>query len=211
MDGLTPAREALAKLQQARVPGAPVVDSRGTFLGTVDGTRLAKAADGDPAVPVASALDATVSSVSTSASLDVGLEALVQTGDGWVTVTDGSRHVVGIMSTGELVLGYRRVLDTNLARMSTLSGHTVAVEETIGARSVLAEQQVRAMSLPPGTVIVTVSHHNELVFATGSTALEVGDVVSALTNPDNADGLRALLRGPEESRPSAVRVRDGLI
>ncbi|MGC8499078.1 MAG: hypothetical protein ACP5OV_06245, partial [Acidimicrobiales bacterium] len=47
-------------------------------------------------------------------------------------------------------------------------------------------------------VVITVQHDNELLFATGTTVLAQGDVVSALASPHSVDTLRQLLRGSPE-------------
>ena len=80
------------------MPGAPVVDDRGSYVGTVEAERLEEVAAAGLGASLGGAMDTTTATVAASASLDVGLEALVQAGGGWVTVTGGDRHVVGILS-----------------------------------------------------------------------------------------------------------------
>jgi chloride channel protein, CIC family len=107
------AAAALAALREAHVPGAPVVDERGTFLGTVSLDALADVADTAGAGPDAGldgALDETATTVAATTTLDAGVDALIQAGGRWVTVTDDQRRVAGILSMGALVRQHRQAL-----------------------------------------------------------------------------------------------------
>ena len=189
--------EALAQLRDAGVPGAPVVDERGSYVGTVDTERIAELVDKEPQVGLGPAVDRTTTTVSVAATLDVGLEALTQAGGRWVTVTGSDRHVVGVLSVGDLVRAYRRALDSDVGRISQVTAHSVAVEERVGRGSPLIGREVRSAGLPPGCVVVTVQHGDELTFATASTVLHQGDVVSALASPPAVDRFRSMLQGDE--------------
>jgi CIC family chloride channel protein len=193
--------EAARALEDAGVPGAPVVDAHGGYLGTVDAGALAVAAERHPAASLAEAVDASTTSVAATASLDVGLEALTQADGSWVTVTDRDHRVAGILAIGDLIRGWRRALDTNVGTTSQVSAHAVAVEERVGPHSELVGRPVRQAGLPAGCVIVTVRHDDELSFATGATTLAAGDVVSALVSPPGVEALRRLLRGSSASGP----------
>jgi CBS domain-containing protein len=194
----TTASEALQALREAGVPGAPVIDAHGTYLGTVDIDVLAPLAEADSTLPVARVLDATTTTVAIDTTLDIGLEALTQAGGHWVTVTSKSRHVVGILATGDLVRGYRQALDTNVGKIAQVTALAVAVEERVGPHSKLIGHPIRTAGLPAGCVLITVQNGNEQLFATGTTTLAEGDVVSALTSPQSVDTLRQLLRGTPE-------------
>ncbi len=195
---------ALAAVHDAHVPGAPMVDRLGTYLGSVEEARLAEVVAADEAAPARAALDETASTVSITASLDSGLEALTQVGGRWVTVTSGDRRVAGILSVGDLLRGYRTALDEDVGRITQVAAHAVAVEERVGPDSQLDGVELRRAPLPASCVVVTVHHGDEMIFATASTVLRAGDVVSALTSPESVDELRALLAGtpaPETAGP----------
>jgi CBS domain-containing protein len=191
----TTASEALQVLREAGVPGAPVIDAHGTYLGTVDADALALVADHHPDSAIREVVDATTTTVAVDTTLDVGMEALTQAGGRWVTVTSRNRRVVGILAVGDLVRGYRRSLDVNVSRISQVTAHAVAVEERVGPHSKLIGHPIRSAGLPAGCVVITVQHDNELLFAEGTTTIAEGDVVSALTSPQSVDTLRQLLRG----------------
>ena len=198
------AASALVAMRDAHVPGAPMVDRLGTYLGNVEETALVDLVGRDETAPARAALDETASTVSITASLDSGLESLTQVGGRWVTVTSGDRRVAGILSVGDLLRGYRTALDDDVGRITQVAAHAVAVEEHVGSTSRLDGLDLRHAPLPTSCVVVTVHHGDEMIFATASTVLHAGDVVSALTSPETVDELRALLAGdPDDRRPDA--------
>jgi len=185
----------LAELERAAVAGAPVVDSGGTYLGTVTTERLRDLSGGEGGRLLSSALDASATAVNISEPLDVGLDAVTQAGGHWVTVTGGDRRVVGVLSMSDLVRSYRRALDAHARRMTTTATGTVAVEEPAGPHSPLTGRPLRDVQLPPGSVVVTVQHGRDQQVATGGTVVVAGDVVSALASPSHAQALRAVITG----------------
>ncbi|MGO9658597.1 MAG: TrkA C-terminal domain-containing protein [Acidimicrobiales bacterium] len=68
----------------------------------------------------------------------------------------------------------------------------------MGHGSPVAGHQVRDAGLPAGCVVVTVQHNGVLNYATGSTEIAQGDVVSALVPAEQADRFRHLVRGEDE-------------
>ncbi len=192
-----PVPEALAAVQEASVPGAPVVDGQGIYLGTVPAEVLERAAAQVPPATLSQLVDATTPTIAATARLDQALESLTQAGGHWVTVTDGARHVLGVLTFGDVIAGYQQALSSNLGIMTQVSSHTMSLEERIGEGSPLAGRPLRSVTLPEGSIIVTVLRGPELTFASGSTVLEPGDVVSALAAPSHGDELRQLMRGAE--------------
>lgn len=189
------AGEALRALQKADVPGAPVVDGQRTYLGTVSTERLDEVLEANAHAPLSAALDNTATAVAMSASLDVGLEALTQAGCQWVTVTNGARRVVGILSVGDLVRGYGAVLGASIAQVAQLPAQAVAVEEPVGRGSPLVGRRISEVDLPAGCVIVTVQHGERQLLALGTTEIAVGDVLSVVATHDSATAMRALISG----------------
>ena len=190
--------EALAAVREASVPGAPVVDGQGIYLGTVPTEAMERAAaqPGAPAT-LSQLVDTTSPTIAATARLDQAVESITQAGGHWVTVTDGARHVLGVLTFGDVMAGYQQALSSNLGLMTQVSGHTMSLEERIGAGSPLAGRPLRSAQLPEGCIVVTVLRGPELTFASGSTVLEPGDVVSALAAPNHAEELRRLMRGAE--------------
>jgi H+/Cl- antiporter ClcA len=193
-----PAAEALAALRDAGLPGAPVVDSRGSYVGTVELGRLAKLAAAHPGALLGAAVDKTTATVAASATLDVGLDALVQAGGAWVTVTGGDRRVVGALLANELISGYHRTLDSYAGYVYNVTSEAVAVEEQVGNTSPIVGRQVRDAGLPAGCIVVTVQHKGVPIYATGSTVLCRGDVLSALVPAEEARRFSGLVRGNDK-------------
>jgi H+/Cl- antiporter ClcA len=185
------AADALAALRAAGVPGAPVTDAGGTYLGTVSDEQLTRAGDAE----LADIVDATAGTVQEGAALGTGIDALTQAGGRWVTVTDGERRVAGILSAGAIVRTYRHALRASSSALSGAPMHAAITEEQIGPGTPLAGRAVRAAGLPPGCVIVSLRRDGEQVAVTGDTVLAAGDLVTALTAPETAVALRQLARG----------------
>ncbi len=199
---------AVAALREAAVPGAPVVDSKGSYTGTVEVESLSALADSLAARRVGDFADSTATTVALDATLDVGLEALIQAGGHWVAVTTKNREVAGILAISDIVRAYRQSLDTNIGKISQITSHAVAVEERVGPQSKLVGAPIRRAGLPAGCVVITVQRGNDLLFATGSTTFERGDVVSSLTSPQSVEALRRLVRGAADDQPLAARTGD---
>ncbi len=195
--------EARVRLRAAAVRGAPVVDAAGTFLGTVTDDAVAGAPL--PAAPLTRVLDVTAPSVLEHAALDVALEALSQSPQGWVTVLDSGQHVTGVFTSADLVRGYRRALVANTARMSTLAGNAEPAQLTVAAGAPAAGCRIGELHLPPGTIVVTVARGTGLLFGDPATVLEPGDVVSALVRPQSSAEVRMLFGAePEHELSSPV-------
>jgi H+/Cl- antiporter ClcA len=205
----TLAGQALAALREAGLPGAPVADARGSYVGTVETERLARLATAHPDATLGPAIDRTTATVAASATLDVGLDALVQAGGGWVPVTGGDRRVVGALVANDLISGYHKTLDSYAGYVYNVTSEALAVEERVGRSSPAAARSVREAGLPPGCVVVTVQHNGAPAYATGSTELAPGDVVSALVPAEQTDRFRRLLRG--EDKPPEPEARELLV
>ncbi|MGC8472400.1 MAG: TrkA C-terminal domain-containing protein [Acidimicrobiales bacterium] len=232
----TPLDEAREKMQASGVPGAPVVDSEGLYLGTADLSRVlallhkvgGSAATGDAGAggagssggaggggggdnpddrtgwpTVAAVIDTTTPTVPDTARLDVALEALMQAGGQWVTVTSSLR-VVGILSVSDLVRGYQRALAANTGQIAAISPNAVTIEERVGADSPVIDIPLGTAGLPPGCIVVSIQRGEHMLFATGSTVLQKGDLVSALARPTTAEAARRMLRGTEQPKPPMI-------
>jgi chloride channel protein, CIC family len=102
-----PASEALGALRAAEIGGAPVTDADGIYLGTVSRDRLAGALRSGDAATLDGCVDVAAGTVSEKAALSEAIDALLQAGGQWVTVTDDERHVTAILTAGAVVRAYR--------------------------------------------------------------------------------------------------------
>ncbi len=205
----TPAGLAREQLAGAGLAGAPVVDEHGTYLGNANDDRLAQAVeDHGEAATAGMAADTTSVTVAAGATLDVGLEALMQAKGAWVAVTEGNRRVVGTLSASDVVAGYRRALVEDTRRLSLLSSHATALDLRVGRRSVLAGRPVAGAPLPPGCLVLTVRHGDGLSFVTGGTVPVEGDILSILTRPEHAGEVERLVAG-EDAAGAATGPAEG--
>ncbi len=152
---------------------------------------------------VAAVIDTTTPTVPDTARLDVALEALMQAGGQWVAVTSSLR-VVGILSISDLVRGYQRALAANTGQIAAIPPNAVAVEERVGADSPVIDIPLSTAALPPGCIVVSIQRGEHMLFATGSTVLQKGDLVSALARPTTAEAARRMLRGTEQPKPPMI-------
>ena len=152
---------------------------------------------------VAAALDTTATTVPDTARLNVALEALMQAGGNWVTVTS-SRRVVGILSISDVVRGYQHTLAATAGQIAAVSPNAVTIEERVGPDSPVVDVPLSAAGLPPGCIVVSVQRGDHMLFATGSTVLERGDLVSALANPTTEESARRMLRGTDQPKDPMV-------
>ena len=186
--------ETLSQLDREDVPGAPVVDDQGRFVGVVDRATLSGEVDQRPDASVGRLADPTAATVPLRANLDTALAALSGV-SGWATVLDTERRVRGVLATTDVVRAYHGALEANLGRLSQVAGKASAVEERVGEDSPLAGQALRSRLLPEGCVVVSVHRANSLLSPNGDTVLHPGDVVNALVRPEQVNRVRHALLG----------------
>ena len=185
--------EALRRLHDAALPGAPVVNSEGKYLGIVKTSTLEEIPPSNREAGLGGATDTAGPSIPVSAKLDIGLEVLLQAGMGWVPVTDDDRKVVGILSSSDLVSGYNEVLSSNAGYVYDLTSKALAVEERVGKGAPAAGHSIREAGLPPGCVVVWVQHQGVRTYAAGSTEISEGDTISAIVAADEVGAFRQRL------------------
>ncbi|MGH9298171.1 MAG: CBS domain-containing protein, partial [Acidimicrobiales bacterium] len=100
--------EVRKQLDHWHLPGAPVVDERGAFIGTVLREQVTPAdPEGSETTELGRLADPTSPTTTVDAHLDSALESLVTSRTNWIPVLDQDRRVVGTLSVSELVRGYR--------------------------------------------------------------------------------------------------------
>ncbi len=185
--------KGIAQLRSAEVPGAPVVDRHGIFVGTVNEPQLAGVEEGHPERTLEHYVDVTAPTVPSNSALDAALDALGNTHESWVSVLDSGRRVVGIVKPGDIVRGYRRALASSTRRLSSLAGDAEPTEVPVGQGAPVAGRAIRDASLPRGTIVVSITRDKGLIFAEADTILKPGDLVSALVLPGSVDHFRWLM------------------
>jgi H+/Cl- antiporter ClcA len=188
-----PARTALSQLRALDLPGAPVVNADGAFLGSLQTPRLVELAADRSEVPVGRLADIEAMTVPVDAGLDAAVDAVSTSRDGWVPVLDRDMHVVGIVASSDLVTGWRMAMRTAIHRLGRAARNAVVVEATVEAGSPADGARVSELALPRGAVLVAVHRGNGLMFADADTQLRPDDLISAFTRPGHEEQFRRLL------------------
>ena len=141
-------------------------------------------------------MDATSPTVQVDATLDMAFDAIQQSELQWVPVLDRDRRVVGTVSVGDIVDGYRKLLQVDTERLERLPRNLMVMEERLAANSSLVGQSIKSLDIP-GVAIISIEREGTMFFATGASVLKVGDIIRALVRADVAAGTRSIIRGEQ--------------
>jgi CBS domain-containing protein len=196
------------RLAAADAHAAAVVDEDGVLAGIVTMSDIVRAANDDPARPVAEIMQRTVITARPSqrvadALAQPGAEGLRQ-----LLVVEGNgrqRRTVGLLRRSDVVAAYLRARD----REAQIIRHARTIEAQQPGGAETAEAIVREgayaagrtlseLRLPPDVVVTRVVRRGDVIIPRGSVRLETADRVHVLGAPE---ALRAALR----------RFEDGLI
>lgn len=187
--------EVLLRLASLQIDGAPVTDERDVYLGVLDAQR-ASSMRLEGGISAGRAADPTAPSIGLSSALNAALEALMTSGRSWVPVLDGGKHVVGIVSTGDIVRTHRDALRRSLLASPEAASATTVIDAGLGERSPLSGRRLREAGLPPGAIVVTLQRGTDVILPRGETVLHAGDRLSILTPAQRGEDVRRLLRAP---------------
>jgi len=142
-------------------------------------------------------------------TLDVALEQPTSHRIGWMPVVEvetatGGRHLIGRISTQEIVRAYPEALAKASRRMRGLVEGTVMLEAEIEPGMRLAGRPLREAQLPTESLVVSIRRQNELLFPRGSTVIEPDDLVTFLVSPSGEERLRAYLAERVERAEEAI-------
>ncbi|MDG3014551.1 CBS domain-containing protein [Speluncibacter jeojiensis] len=190
LDAHASAAEAGRLAGDASVPGAPVVDDEGRYVGVFT------AADGAPGTTGTAGhmADPTVATVALSASLFEAFDALPD-GQHWLTVLDDDRRVRGIIAVGDIVRAYRRAAEVDNIRINAVASDAELLEVRVGSDSPVQGRRLDERLLPTGTLVVSVARDGTVLPAEASTVLGEGSLVTVLTAPAHLERVRVLLSG----------------
>jgi H+/Cl- antiporter ClcA len=191
-------RDAVTRLEQRQLRGAPVIDAEEHFVGTVRLQELRGPAQQHPDDSLGHRVDATAPSTSVGATLDAAIDALPATTH-WLTVLDDSRKVRGILAFSDIVRAYHRALRADARRMNRVASNAGILDVQVGPGSSLVAHRLDERVLPEGVIVVAVRRADAMLLGLGAVHLEVGDQVTVLARPGHADDLRSLFDGPAVS------------
>jgi len=185
-------------LQEKQLPGAPVIDERGTFLGTLQASDILSFGGDIENSTVNVLTDMTAPTCQMTASLQEGFEGIYQAGGRFLTVTDGNRLVVGIVTVGGLLRAYRASLSSNITKLSKLMPHSHVVEYVVGEKSLLVGKKVNQIKFPSGIILFSLKRNNELILISSETTFVRNDMVNILCRPEHMEEIRKLVEGSEQ-------------
>jgi CIC family chloride channel protein len=211
----TPATEALRRLQEEELPGAPVVNADGAFVGSLQTTALmqllerrrsgASSGAGGRHEPTAGrTADVEAVTLPADAALDAALDALPASKGGWVPVLGNDMQVLGIISTTDLLRGWRRSMRESMRKLTSAASSSTLVEGSVAPDSVAAGQSVSGLGLPHGAVVLSILREGAFRFPTGDSRLHAGDMVSILVPSEDAGRARALLESTDREPDDPV-------
>ena len=181
--------QARDRLIAEGLPGAPVVDRRSRFRGSVDLARLESA---DPEATLA-ALELDGPVVTADDGLDDALAVLAESHHTWAPVVADDR-LLGILSSGDVLAAYRTALAGNVRRVRAVGPSGTLVEAMIGATSSLAGRRVGEVPWPRDTVLVSITRGDRLVVPRGDVSIESGDRIAVFASTAGRPLLDELLR-----------------
>jgi hypothetical protein len=187
------APEALAQIREAGVPGAPVVNDDGSFVGSLQAPALAPLVQQGEGRTAGRLADVEAMTLPSDAGLDAVIDALPASKGGWVPVLDDDMNVLGIISTTDLVRGWQHTMRASVKRLSEAATSTSAVEGVVPGTSDVVGRPVSSLTLPRGAVVVSTVRHGTFLFPDGGQRLEEGDLVTVLARADDVGAVREVM------------------
>ncbi len=186
-------RDVRMHLRSCDYIGVCVVDGS-RYLGAVSRDRLEALGDAQGDLRMESLVDPDILPVSPNAPLDQAMEQLAAQPLGWAPVVS-AEGVVGQVTVRDAIRAYRRFLERGVRRATDLPPGTMLLEAKISASSPLANKRLREVSLPAGSLVISINRSGDVVFPRGDTRLEPGDLVVVTTTYASEKELRSLLAG----------------
>jgi H+/Cl- antiporter ClcA len=194
LDAETSLTAAAAALELAGVPGAPVTDRDGRFVGVAVTSTVRSRLDGGGDQPVAAIADPTAATLTSTATLDQVVDALPQ-GQPWLTVLDDERRVRGIVAFSDVVRGYRRAARADASRLARVASNASIYEHRITPDAPAVGRSIADAGLPDGTIVVSVLRDDTVHYDVGHLTVQPNDVLTVLARPQTNQAITELL-GP---------------
>jgi CIC family chloride channel protein len=180
---------ARQRLDEARVPGAPVVNRAGELVGVVDREALDGVEGSDE---IRKHLVAGAPVIGAADGLDDALGLFADARRDWAPVVDEGR-VVGVLTLREAMEAYRSALAGNVRQVRGLRAEGVVRELKVARGSALDGRSVASVGWPRDAVLVAVERGDELIVPRGDLVLARGDRLSIFAAPSAQIALDALL------------------
>lgn len=170
-------QEAGDRIQQQRLPGAPVCDVHGRVIGYVKAESLHNAGPNDP---IGTLVNIAPRTITLGATLDEAVEVISSEGIPEALVVNSHQELVGLVDMENIVRAYRDSLKENLRRLDKVSATTVLVEKVISADSPIAGRTLREIAVPDVLVILAVYQSGRMRFPEPDIRLHPGDRLTIL-------------------------------
>jgi CIC family chloride channel protein len=199
--------EVEALMHRHRSHGVPVVDS-GLLVGVVTLSDVVRFDTGREHMTVGDVMTPRPVTVTPSTPVSRALERMAALGVGRLPVVaeDGSARLVGLFRREEAVRAYHEALsvstDAEMHRLRLAQRTEPGAgfyEFRVPPGSVADGRQVREVSWPEGSTLVSVRRDREVLIPSGDTALHAGDLVTAFgTDVSRARMIERLNAGADE-------------
>lgn len=200
----TPASELITRLTETGHHGFPVVDENGDLVGMVT------LSDIEDAVADEEAANLLVEDIMTRAlivayldeTLEEALRGFGARDVGRLPVVErrSPRKIIGLLRRGDVISAYGQAslehadVISRIERMKVETGPNIRfVDIRIGPSSKSMEKMVNELTLPKGSILVSIRRDGRIVIPHGSTRIMQGDLVIALTRRDEEQSLREAL------------------
>jgi len=183
---------------------AMVMDARNRLVGVASLQDLERivGVQGWEHMHVEDIMTTSVLSVYPDETIGTALQRMASRDVGRLPVVDRTdrRQLVGIIRRTSIARAYQRGMlrredmadRANQLRISQREGGTEFVELRVKAGSAVADQRVADLELPPECLLTTRRHGDHMHLLHGDDVLEPGDVILALCEPRQVDGLRRM-------------------
>ena len=173
----------LSRMEHDEVSAAPLVDSRGHYLGVVTVEALQEATGEASDRDLAGLVDAAFAPIHESVHLDVVLDTLTSTPKPGPLSSTTSGGCVGTVAISDIVRNYRRMVQANLRRVSEMGGFTGIQEVVVANDSPLVDLPLHSKLIPRGVLITAIERGREVLRPTGTTTIKSGDRLMVLGGP----------------------------
>jgi len=189
LENQTTVGEAIRRLSDADVPGAPVVSADGTVTGLVD----LEALEGRPVEDRVSAhLTSRDPVIAAEDGLDEALGALADHRRDWAPVAADGR-LVGVLSVRDAIGAYRTALSGNVRQVRGFRAGGLIMEAEIARTSALGGRRVSQIPWPRDVVLIAVERGDSVLVPRGDLEIRPGDRLSIFADPAARPAIDALL------------------
>lgn len=211
-----PITETERMLSEHRSHGVPVVD-QGELVGIVTITDITRAAHVSEATSVAEVMTPRPVTVTPDTPVSHALERMAALGVGRLPVvsSDDPRRLVGVFRREEAVHAYHEALSTttdhHLHRLRlTQRTHPDAgyYDFRIPLGSMADGREIREVSWPEGSTLVTIRRNRDVLVPEGGTLLLAGDVVTAFGTPTSRQRMIDRLNAGAEEPTAEILVEE---